>query len=284
MNQNINGYGFQSPPAVAGIKTRDGLPATWSRVGPARIDTSQTTLLPDDNWPFLYLRERAIPELNQRGMLMVGVLSMLMLWLIGVRGARPADADDAAAANESTPMSWKLLNWQMFFLGAGFMLLETKSIVHMALLFGSTWIVNSFVFAAILLMILASNLWVAWKRPTRVLPCYILLLATLLLGLLIPMNSFLALTGTLKIIASCAIAFAPVFFAGCAFSISFRDGTQPSIDFGCNVAGIILGGLCEFLSLLIGFNGLLGLAMILYALSLAAQRRNNQNLIAEQGT
>ena len=42
----------------------------------------------------------------------------------------------------------------MFFLGAGFMLLETKGVVHMALLFGSTWYVNSIVFFAILVMIL----------------------------------------------------------------------------------------------------------------------------------
>ena len=48
----------------------------------------------------------------------------------------------------------------MFFLGAGFMLLETKGVVHMALLFGSTWMVNSIVFFAILVMVLLSNLFV----------------------------------------------------------------------------------------------------------------------------
>ena len=47
-------------------------------------------------------------------------------------------------------------NPHMFFLGAGFMLLETKGVVHMALLFGSTWVVNSVVFAAILMMILGA--------------------------------------------------------------------------------------------------------------------------------
>ena len=54
----------------------------------------------------------------------------------------------------------------MFFLGAGFMLLETKGVVHMALLFGSTWVVNSIVFFAILVMILLSNLYVL-ARPAR---------------------------------------------------------------------------------------------------------------------
>ena len=57
-------------------------------------------------------------------------------------------------------------NWQMFFLGAGFMLLETKGVVHMALLFGSTWVVNSIVFFAILVMILLSNLFVLASSRT----------------------------------------------------------------------------------------------------------------------
>ena len=49
----------------------------------------------------------------------------------------------------------------MFFLGAGFMLVETKAVVHMALLFGGTWIVNSVVIFAVLVMILVANLFVA---------------------------------------------------------------------------------------------------------------------------
>lgn len=276
LNLKLNGYGPQEPPPIAS-QIPAGSTATWSRIGPAQLNTSQTTLLPDDNWPFLYLRERAIPALNQRGILMIAVLSLLMLWLIGVRGARREESTLSAdvAPEQSTPTARLSMNWQMFFLGAGFMLLETKSIVHMALLFGSTWIVNSFVFGAILLMILASNLWVAWKRPSRLWPYYMLLLATLMLGLLIPMNSFLALPGTVKVFASCAIAFIPIFFAGVVFSISFRDSKQPSVDFGSNVAGIIFGGLCEFFSLIIGFNGLLGLAMILYALSFAAKPKSS---------
>ena len=53
----------------------------------------------------------------------------------------------------------------MFFLGAGFMLIETKAVVQMALLFGSTWIVNSIVFCAVLSMILVANLFVLVVRP-----------------------------------------------------------------------------------------------------------------------
>ena len=63
----------------------------------------------------------------------------------------------------------------MFFLGAGFMLLETKGVVHMALLFGSTWMVNSIVFFSILTMILLSNLYVLAVRPRRLWPYFMLL-------------------------------------------------------------------------------------------------------------
>ena len=55
------------------------------------------------------------------------------------------------------------------------MLLETKGVVHMALLFGSTWMVNSIVFFAILVMILLSNLFVIWLRPRRRWLFYVLL-------------------------------------------------------------------------------------------------------------
>ncbi|GAC1467760.1 MAG: hypothetical protein NVSMB9_09720 [Isosphaeraceae bacterium] len=36
-------------------------------------------------------------------------------------------------------------NGRMFFLVQVFMLLEAKGVVHMALLFGSTWVINSIV-------------------------------------------------------------------------------------------------------------------------------------------
>ena len=44
----------------------------------------------------------------------------------------------------------------LFFMGAAFLLLETKNVVQFALLFGTTWFVNSLVFAGILLSVLAA--------------------------------------------------------------------------------------------------------------------------------
>jgi SAM-dependent methyltransferase len=242
-------YGAAAPDAP-------GAPSSqWYRLGPARVQTEGIGRLPTDDYPFLYLRDPAIPGLNVRGILLVAGLSVaLLLALAPVRTVRP--------------------NGRMFFLGAGFLLLETKGVVHLALLFGSTWMVNSIVFAAILVMALLSNLYVRRVQPRRLAPYYLGLLAALVLNLIVPMTSFLALPGAIKVVLSCLVVFVPVFFAGLVFAASFRDSHQPDLDFGSNIGGAILGGLSENLSLVVGFNNLLILAMAYYVLSaLLAPRR-----------
>jgi hypothetical protein len=158
-------------------------------------------------------------------------------------------------------------NGQMFFLGAGFMLLETKGVVHMALLFGSTWMVNSIVFFAILSMILLSNFYVLAFRPGKLWPYFILLIIALLINGLVPMSSFLSLPGAGKVVASCSLVYIPVFFAGVIFATAFRDSANPDVDFGSNVGGIILGGFSEYFSLVLGFNHLLLVAIAFYILA-----------------
>ena len=66
---------------------------------------------------------------------------------------------------------------------------------------------------------------------------------------------------------SCLVVYLPVFFAGVIFATLFRSSTQPDVDFGSNMGGIILGGLTEYLSLIFGFNALIGIAIGYYALS-----------------
>jgi SAM-dependent methyltransferase len=241
-NEGINAFGA-SPPEVAGV-AEEG----WERIGPSRVVTEGIGRLPTDDWPFLYLKGPLIPDLNLRGMALIAVGSLaLLLVLAPDRSSRP--------------------NGQMFFLGAGFMLLETKGVVHMALLFGSTWVVNSFVFAAILVMILLSNLFVLAFRPTRLWPYYALLAAALLANVALPMETYLALPGMSRVVVSCAVVFVPVFFAGVIFATAFRDSRRPAIDFGSNLGGVLLGGLSENLSLIVGFNHLIAIAAGFYALS-----------------
>jgi hypothetical protein len=226
-----------------------GVPAeNWLKIGPAAVDTSNIGPLPTDDWPFLYLRTASIPGLNWRGMALVAALSMVILFAFApVREVRP--------------------NARMFFLGAGFMLLETKGVVHMALLFGSTWVVNSIVFFAILVMILLSNFFVMALKPRRLWIYYLFLGAALLVNAFIPMSYFLNLPGMAKVVASCAVVFVPIFFAGVIFATTFGESRHPDVDFGSNIAGVILGGLAENFSLMLGFDHLLLLAVAFYFLS-----------------
>ena len=109
----------------------------------------------------------------------------------------------------------------MFFLGAGFMLVETKAVVHMALLFGSTWMVNSVVFFAVLVMILPANLFVLAVRPQRLWPYYAGLLRRWRLNAIVPLDFFLGMTGPCRWCGSCLLVFAPILFAGVIFAVSF---------------------------------------------------------------
>jgi spermidine synthase len=241
-NQLVRGYG-PTPPVAAGTREED-----WQAIGAAELETTGIGPLPTDDWPFLYLHSPTIPALNVRGLVIVAALSVVILISFApVRSIRP--------------------NGQMFFLGAGFMLLETKGVVQMALLFGATWLVNSIVFAAILVMILLSNLYVLAVRPRSLRPYYVLLFLSLLLEACVPLSVFLSLPEWLKTSLSCALTFAPIAFAGVIFATSFRESRQPDVDLGSNTGGVILGGVCEFFSLVIGFNALLYVALGFYALS-----------------
>jgi spermidine synthase len=242
--------------AVNGFRADPPGPASaWRKAAPAQVDVAGSGPLPSDDWPQLYLRERTIPwaPIGQ-GLVTVAALSLLILFAF-------------------SPVRPMRIQGQMFFLGAGFMLLETKGVVHMALLFGSTWIVNSIVFAAILVMILFANLFVAQVQPKRLGPCYGFLIVALLVNAIVPMNLFLALEPVARTVASCAVVFVPVFFAGVIFAAAFRESSQPHVDFGSNIAGVVLGGLSEQLSLVLGFDRLILVAIAYYLLSLALRPR-----------
>jgi SAM-dependent methyltransferase len=224
------------------------------RIGPAQVELPPIDRIPTDDWPFLYLREPTIPALNLRGIAIVAVLSLLLLLAFApARRVRP--------------------NGQMFFLGAGFMLLETKGVVHMALLFGATWLVNSIVFFAILSMVLLANLFVLAAAPRRLWPYYTLLILALAINAIVPIAAFLSLEGASRVVASCAVVYLPVFFAGVIFATAFRTSQRPDVDFGSNIGGIILGGLSENLSLVLGFDHLLLVAIAYYVLSAVLQPR-----------
>src|SRR5260370_11810860 len=68
------------------------------------------------------------------------------------------------------------------FLGAGFMLVETKAITEMGLTFGNTWQVIGIVIAGILTMAFLGNCAVQWLNVKRPLVPYLFLFAALTVG------------------------------------------------------------------------------------------------------
>jgi hypothetical protein len=63
------------------------------------------------------------------------------------------------------------------------------------------------------------------------------------------------------------LAFAPILFAGVIFAASFKRTNEPDRAFGINIAGAMLGGLAEYSSMLLGFQYLVLVALLFYALS-----------------
>ena len=51
-----------------------------------------------------------------------------------------------------------------------------------------------------------------------------------------------------------------------------QDAPSQRIDFGANIAGVVVGGLLEYTSLILGYRVLLLVALALYALSMLALR------------
>jgi SAM-dependent methyltransferase len=247
--QNLAVDGFAGPPQSS---TR----GKWEPIAPTRliVDQASSTQPTTDDWPFLYVKDRLIPDLTIRSMLMLGGLGIAMVVLFMPKRNRPVGGG-------------LRINVRMFFLGAGFMLLETKAVVQMALLFGSTWLVNSAVFFSALLLILCANLYVLKVPTVRLNLCYTALLASLAVSVLVPFDIFLSGGMVWRYVLPCLLALGPMFFAGIIFARSFRDEANPEQAFGSNIAGSMIGGLAEQFSTLLGFQHLLILAICFYLLS-----------------
>ncbi|MFB3777131.1 MAG: spermidine synthase [Bryobacteraceae bacterium] len=248
--------------SAPGLSSPDGFApvagGNFIRLSPARVEMPAGLGTARDTWPFLYLRSPMIPSLVWRGILVMGLISLGMLRVFGWRTG-----------------SWESagLNLTMLLLGAGFMLLETKAVVHMALIFGSTWIVNAVVFSAVLVMILFANLWVLRRNPGRMTLYYAGLVATLALNVTVPLDSFLGWPLAARAVAAGALVLAPVYCAGIIFAMLFRRAKRPEQALAYNTAGAMLGGFAESGSLVIGFQYLLGVAALIYLASWAAAAR-----------
>ena len=251
--KNINVNGFTLDPDRLPAGQRDD----WEQIAPSTIvhQTGAPRFATDD-WPFLYLHERLIPDLSIRSMIVLGLLGIAMVYLF-----LPKDQGSMRIDN------------RMFFLGAAFMLLETKAVVQLALLFGSTWLVNSLVFFTALVLILLANLYVLSSTRGGVMWHYVVLIALLAAATAIPLDVFLSGGILWRYVVPCGLALGPMFFAGVIFARTFRESTSPDMAFGSNIAGSVVGGLSESFSMLLGFRYLLLLAIAFYLLSVWVRQK-----------
>ena len=231
-------------------------PATGLRViGEGFYPQTASTPATDD-WPFVYLVGKSFPEIYIAGLAVVALFSLLGLAIMAPRG------------------TLRRFDWHMFFLGVAFALLEVKAIIQFALLFGSTWMVNSLVFFAILSGVLLAVLVNARFKVRRIWVFYALLFGMLAINLVVQPNSLLFENVALRYVAASFLAFAPVFLANIIFSNSFRDSEAADIAFASNLLGIMAGSMLEYFSMLFGYHVLLVPVIVFYALALFFYRRS----------
>ena len=208
-----------------------------------------------DDRPFLYLKERTIPSKYLATLFLVLLASVVAIWLAG---------------GTFKPMARYV---DLFFMGAAFLLLETKAVVQFALLFGTTWFVNALVFAGVLAIVLLAIEVERRIRIGRTRLLFGLLLAGLAIAWLVPTDALLTFSVVPRFLIATTLAFFPIFVANLIFAERFRDTVDPTAAFGANLLGAMLGGTLEYLSLLIGFRALLFVVAGLYLIAYLTRPR-----------
>jgi SAM-dependent methyltransferase len=222
---------------------------------PARLHRRDSSIAPaTDDWPFLYLKDRHLPRHYVVALASVLLVSCVASMLT-VRGA---------------PGRW---SWQFFFLGAGFMLLETRAITQLALLWGSTWIVASLAIVSVLTMALAATLTVSRLEVTRPWIVGMALLALLAVNYAIPVGRIAFASRVTESVFYAVLMFSPIFCAGLLFGSAIKHSPSLPRDFGANLLGAMVGGAAEYLSLVSGFGALLAVVAACYVGALVAGRR-----------
>jgi SAM-dependent methyltransferase len=254
---------FQHPPCIdtfggvqavisVGVREADQqCKLTWSPAAGARVVPPAT-----DNAPFLYFRGDTFPPLYT-----VSLIGILLASLVAVRAL-------GGPLREMRPYA------DLFFMGAAFLLLETKNVATFALLFGTTWFVNALVFAGVLVVVLAA---VETTRAFRTPPLPVVfggIAASLALAWTIRPEWLLPLPFGLRLLAATALAFLPIYLANVAFAKRFQSSSDSQEAFAINLLGAIVGGCLEYGALVIGYNNLLIVTGLLYLVAFLLIPRN----------
>jgi spermidine synthase len=204
-----------------------------------------------DDWPFFYMPQRIYPVSY-----LIMVFQLLALSLL--------------IAVNFFPERPKVSHLSFFFLGAGFMLIETKGITEMGLTFGNTWQVIGIMLAGILTMAFLGNCAVQWLDIRRPLIPYLFLFAALSVGWYVARASGFASTPLGRLETSIVLTL-PLLFSGIVFSTLLTRKGQVSGMIAMNLLGAICGGLLEYNSMYFGFRFLYLIAIGCYLLAFVSE-------------
>jgi hypothetical protein len=231
---------------------------------------NRTIALPTDDWPFLYLEKRGVPELYLKAMggLFIVITGLMVVLHLTTRNKEGYKKPGMLAVKVAFAL-----------MGIAFLLLETKSVIQFSLLFGTTWLNNSLIFLAVLISVLAANWTVQWVKKARHLwVFYILLVVSALSTYAYPLHHLLEVKSLLlRFVLASLLTFSPIYFANLIFSLVFKDQTLPEHIFGWNLLGATFGGILEYCSMAVGYNFLsivvVACYTLVFVLVLKAQRQ-----------
>ncbi len=222
-----------------------------SEVDPA----DRAHFLATDDWPYLNLRSRSIGRDYVVGLAVMTAIAAAfvycLLWSRSDRGLEPRPDVTAAL---------------LFLQGAGFMLLETNTIMRMTLILGSTWVVTSFAIALVLAGALLANAVVAYSSRPGVGAILCFLVAALLLNFLVDVHYYLGLAGPLRILGAGAQVYLPIVGSSLLFSRVFAGSKETPFDLGVNILGAVCGGMLEYSSLVVGVRAVYLIALVIFLL------------------
>lgn len=213
---------------------------------------------PTDDWPFLYLDDRTVAPFYWKimGLIFAMAAGAIMIAMAQVRRARLA-----ASAETLT------FDGELFLFGLAFLLLETRGVTTMSLMWGATWLTSAVVFGSVLLTVLVATI-VSQLRPIPYRAGMAGLVVTLLASLAVPLGELLSMHAAAKLMWSVVIIGMPIFFASICFANVFRERVRPGLAFGWNILGAVCGGLLEFTSMIFGLRAMLLVALAAYLAAL----------------
>jgi len=222
----------------------------------------EPAILTTDDWPYFYQHAPVLPII----VILVSIAVLVVFgWFL-----------------RQTSGEGSRIDLHFLFLGAGFMLLEAQIVSKMALLFGTTWVVNAVVVSGLLCLIVAANLvygalhhhpkiggtflarllrekWGFWS--------YTGLFLSLGVMYIVPLEKLFFESWVLRATVATLALCTPVFFAGLIFVSSFARAGFRGSALGSNLFGSLVGGLLESGSLWFGLKSLTIFAAILYLAS-----------------